>query len=246
MLEVVHIFLGKKLQDLFQRKIIYLPSSGRTNPFQMDTKCTVGTAQVIFQWQSRCSVPQNYCDVYGNKGAIIKFENGSLNIQQYNAVKHPYHLPNFMDVFSWSIPYVCSKVIEMMISICRKGVADEKEEELKDVPSLDMPRKKEVLRNKVLAMSRMMKMYRVLTENNAVIEELKGLCPDKRIPRGLLMEGAAALRDAVGTYQRAKKWDQINLSLIHISEPTRPLYISYAVFCLKKKKKNTKVLYTEI
>eukprot|EP00831_Metopus_contortus_P084827 TRINITY_DN9725_c0_g1_i2.p1 TRINITY_DN9725_c0_g1~~TRINITY_DN9725_c0_g1_i2.p1 ORF type:complete len:966 (-),score=161.96 TRINITY_DN9725_c0_g1_i2:100-2997(-) len=28
-----------------------------------------------------------------------------------------------------------------------------------------------------------------------------------------------------------------DLSLIHISEPTRPLYISYAVFCLKKKKK---------
>eukprot|EP00831_Metopus_contortus_P050376 TRINITY_DN42368_c0_g1_i3.p1 TRINITY_DN42368_c0_g1~~TRINITY_DN42368_c0_g1_i3.p1 ORF type:complete len:215 (+),score=25.81 TRINITY_DN42368_c0_g1_i3:333-977(+) len=28
-----------------------------------------------------------------------------------------------------------------------------------------------------------------------------------------------------------------SLSLIHISEPTRPLYISYAVFCLKKKKK---------
>ena len=27
-----------------------------------------------------------------------------------------------------------------------------------------------------------------------------------------------------------------NLSLIHISEPTRPLYISYAVFCLKKKR----------
>ena len=27
------------------------------------------------------------------------------------------------------------------------------------------------------------------------------------------------------------------LSLIHISEPTRPLYISYAVFCLKKKMK---------
>src|SRR5665254_29692 len=28
------------------------------------------------------------------------------------------------------------------------------------------------------------------------------------------------------------------LSLIHISEPTRLLSISYAVFCLKKKKKN--------
>ena len=29
-----------------------------------------------------------------------------------------------------------------------------------------------------------------------------------------------------------------NLSLIHISEPTRLLSISYAVFCLKKKNKN--------
>ena len=30
--------------------------------------------------------------------------------------------------------------------------------------------------------------------------------------------------------------DECNLSLIHISEPTRPRLISYAVFCLKKKK----------
>eukprot|EP00658_Telonema_sp_P-2_P031203 TRINITY_DN23401_c0_g1_i1.p2 TRINITY_DN23401_c0_g1~~TRINITY_DN23401_c0_g1_i1.p2 ORF type:complete len:117 (+),score=21.67 TRINITY_DN23401_c0_g1_i1:168-518(+) len=32
-------------------------------------------------------------------------------------------------------------------------------------------------------------------------------------------------------------WLTPNLSLIHISEPTRLLSISYAVFCLKKKKK---------
>ena len=30
--------------------------------------------------------------------------------------------------------------------------------------------------------------------------------------------------------------DAIDLSLIHISEPTRQAEISYAVFCLKKKK----------
>src|SRR5678816_1503916 len=38
-----------------------------------------------------------------------------------------------------------------------------------------------------------------------------------------------------------QQWDPypfilLNLSLIHISEPTRLLSISYAVFCLKKKK----------
>ena len=32
----------------------------------------------------------------------------------------------------------------------------------------------------------------------------------------------------------------VNLSLIHISEPTRQAEISYAVFCLKKKKKKKK------
>src|SRR5674536_295505 len=32
---------------------------------------------------------------------------------------------------------------------------------------------------------------------------------------------------------------RFSLSLIHISEPTRLLSISYAVFCLKKKKKKT-------
>ena len=31
---------------------------------------------------------------------------------------------------------------------------------------------------------------------------------------------------------------RLSLSLIHISEPTRLLSISYAVFCLKKKKKH--------
>ncbi|MBW6152328.1 hypothetical protein KZ844_21390 [Pseudomonas aeruginosa] len=33
------------------------------------------------------------------------------------------------------------------------------------------------------------------------------------------------------------------LSLIHISEPTRHLRISYAVFCLKKKKKKRRAVY---
>ena len=33
---------------------------------------------------------------------------------------------------------------------------------------------------------------------------------------------------------------ELQLSLIHISEPTRRTPISYAVFCLKKKKQNSK------
>ena len=41
-----------------------------------------------------------------------------------------------------------------------------------------------------------------------------------------------------GAENTATQVTALILSLIHISEPTRQAEISYAVFCLKKKKKN--------
>ena len=39
--------------------------------------------------------------------------------------------------------------------------------------------------------------------------------------------------------------NSLSLSLIHISEPTRPLYISYAVFCLKNSMKHKNTLQNQ-
>lgn len=52
----------------------------------------------------------NYCDVYNNKSAIIKIQDGNFNIKQFNYTHHPYMLPKNMDVFSWSLPFVFEKV----------------------------------------------------------------------------------------------------------------------------------------
>eukprot|EP00658_Telonema_sp_P-2_P047866 TRINITY_DN3643_c0_g1_i2.p1 TRINITY_DN3643_c0_g1~~TRINITY_DN3643_c0_g1_i2.p1 ORF type:complete len:128 (+),score=31.13 TRINITY_DN3643_c0_g1_i2:134-517(+) len=58
------------------------------------------------------------------------------------------------------------------------------------------------------------------------------------------LRGSRALEDPIGLAglkdepsEHVMRAMAVRLSLIHISEPTRLLSISYAVFCLKKKKK---------
>lgn len=143
----------------------------------------------------------NYCDSYGNMGAIITFNKNEMNIRQFKAVDHPYYLPKFMNVFQWSIPYVSEKISDLFKCIIKKCDEDEDEE--------FTPEKRELIKTKIMTLGRMSKLYETLRKEQETILLLKQLTGGT-IPKGLLSEGPDAIKDALKNYQTIKKIDAIN------------------------------------
>jgi serine/threonine-protein phosphatase 2B catalytic subunit len=63
-------------------------------------------------------------------------------------------------------------------------------------------------------MSKMMKMFKTLREENESVMQLKGICPDGKVPMGLLLEGKKALESEIvdrnQLFTNAKKLDSMN------------------------------------
>jgi len=69
----------------------------------------------------------NYCDYYANKAAYIKFMNNKYEIYQLESVPHPYWLPDFQNVFSFSIDYVLESVRTIVKGLAKAVTQDEEE-----------------------------------------------------------------------------------------------------------------------
>jgi serine/threonine-protein phosphatase 2B catalytic subunit len=65
---------------------------------------------------------------------VILIENDKMNIKQYKEVPSPFHLPNDMDLFKWSVPFLMEKVSDMFVHIVKQNAKlDIKDEEIDKV-----------------------------------------------------------------------------------------------------------------
>ncbi|KAJ3814362.1 Metallo-dependent phosphatase-like protein [Lentinula aff. lateritia] len=160
----------------------------------------------------------NYLDVYNNKAAVLKYESNVMNIRQFNCTPHPYWLPNFMDVFTWSLPFVGEKITDMLVAVlntCTKEELEESDEEEEVVSPMtsavpapeESDQRRKVIKNKIMAVGRVARVFALLREDAEKVSELKSISGSSKLPYGTLASGSEGIKNAIKGFEDARKSD---------------------------------------
>eukprot|EP01103_Thecamoeba_quadrilineata_P002841 TRINITY_DN12704_c0_g1_i1.p1 TRINITY_DN12704_c0_g1~~TRINITY_DN12704_c0_g1_i1.p1 ORF type:complete len:757 (+),score=187.42 TRINITY_DN12704_c0_g1_i1:31-2271(+) len=142
----------------------------------------------------------NYCDKYQNLASYLRWEQDKFYPVPFEAVDHPYYLPNFMNAFNYSLPFVVEKLLQIVDVIMK--VTDD-EENIQEVRNR--------VRKKLLSVSRMMKVMETLREERENIQQIKDSSKYGRLPPGLLMSGSEAIQEILHeAFEEARSDDLLN------------------------------------
>ncbi|ODV84328.1 hypothetical protein CANARDRAFT_8682 [[Candida] arabinofermentans NRRL YB-2248] len=183
----------------------------------------------------------NYCGTYRNKAAALVYDGSTFNIKQFVSSPTPYHLPDFKDVFEWSIPFVSEKVVDILLSVLNICTDDELVEKtplardvvksLEDVPEaitvsqmdqnivtttsgqkLTPGEVRASLRKKLLSIGRMSRMFTILREEAEKVEHLRSAAGGI-LPKGILVDGREELHNRLKSFSEARQADLMNEGL---------------------------------
>lgn len=215
----------------------------------------------------------NYCGTYGNKAAILKYDVTTMNIRQFSAQSEPYHLPDFMNVFTWSIPFVAERVCDILygvLNICtdeelemdtplskelvksflkiqnekgRRRLSDisdkivtepilksiasessmesaENEAEFQDAgePVERKTLENVALRNKILAIGRLSRMFHLLRQESEKVEQLRAYSGGLSLPKGVLIKGSDEIDNQLSQFEKVRLADLSNEAVPPTSE----------------------------
>eukprot|EP01094_Clydonella_sp_ATCC50884_P017564 TRINITY_DN307_c1_g1_i2.p1 TRINITY_DN307_c1_g1~~TRINITY_DN307_c1_g1_i2.p1 ORF type:complete len:493 (+),score=199.27 TRINITY_DN307_c1_g1_i2:41-1480(+) len=151
----------------------------------------------------------NYLDAYGNKAAVMRYENNVMNIRQFHHTDHPYWLPGFMDVFTWSIPFVSEKVAEILYAILKMCDDDEETESEEQEAELAAARRLQ-LKTKVRSVSKLLRMYNALRQEREATMQLGALAGQPRDVSAALLKDKESgnLANVIGDFKKAKTLDK--------------------------------------
>ncbi|KIL62268.1 hypothetical protein M378DRAFT_165971 [Amanita muscaria Koide BX008] len=156
----------------------------------------------------------NYLDVYNNKAAVLKYESNIMNIRQFNCTPHPYWLPNFMDVFTWSLPFVGEKITDMLVSVlntCTKEELEESDDETLVSPtstaSHEVGERRQIIKSKIMAVGKMARVFSLLREESEKVSELKSVSSSGQLSYTTLASGTEDIKDSITGFSDARKSD---------------------------------------
>ncbi|KAF9235456.1 Metallo-dependent phosphatase-like protein [Melanogaster broomeanus] len=161
----------------------------------------------------------NYLDVYHNRGAVIKYANKNITIRQFNSSSHPYWLPNFMDGFTWSLPFVGAKIAEMLLAILTTCSPEELEDTDDDDDSrtvglsltpAEIAARRQQIRNKILAVGKMQRVFQILREEAENASELASIPVEGHRGPDMLTAQGTQMRRYIHSFADARRSDLDN------------------------------------
>jgi len=162
----------------------------------------------------------DYCDIYNNDGALVEISDGLVDVLTFKSSPHPYYLPKFKDVFSWSLPYIATKVTQILECMLKKSVdvmENQANNEKSCQKSVSIRRNMKAIKKKIIGVGRMNLLLKKLRENSEEIKICKSLSHGTKLPLYAVSDGN--LTETIKKFRELRDGDAADASPLDCGNP---------------------------